>query len=118
MMPTGVKWSYETTATRYKRSVSKIQELPTETSDLFDRLRHVRSELASYKELEDQLKAEICDLIGDCDTATINGTTVATWKAQERSTFDAKAFKEAYPELHTQFTKTSTTRSFLLKGEK
>lgn len=118
MMPTGVKWSYETTATRYKKSVSKIQELPETAAELFDRLRHVRSELDSYKQLEDDLKSQICELIGECDTATINGTTVATWKAQERTTFDAKSFKEAYPELHSQFTKTTTTRSFLVKGEK
>lgn len=118
MMPSGVKWSYETVATRHKRSISKVQELPEDTLDLFDKLRHVRSELQSYKDLEDRLKAQICDLIGECDTAVINGTTVATWKAQERTTFNAQAFKEAYPELHKQFSKTTTTRSFLLKGEK
>ena len=118
MMPSNVKWSYETVTTRYQRSVSKIQELPAETIELFQRLRHVRSELESYKQMEDELKAEICELIGECDTAVINGTTVATWKAQERNTFDAKAFAVAYPELHKQFIKTTTTRSFLLKGEK
>jgi predicted phage-related endonuclease len=117
MVPPGVKWSYETIQTRHQKAVNRIQELPNEAMDLFDRLRHVRSELASYKELEDQLKAQICDLIGDADTAVIGDTTVATWKPQTRSSFDAKAFKEAYPELAQKFTKQVNTRMFLLKGE-
>jgi predicted phage-related endonuclease len=118
MVPPGVKWSYETIQARYQRPVNRIQELSSDTRELFDRLRHVRNELASYKEMEDQLKAEICELIGDADSAVIDGTTVATWKPQSRSSFDAKAFKEAYPELAAQFTKTTNTRMFLLKGER
>lgn len=118
MVPGGVKWSYETTQSRYQKPVSKIQELDESKKDLFDRLRHVRSELESYKAIEDAIKAEICELIGECDTAVIGGTTVATWKPQVRETFDSKAFKAANPELATQFTKQTTTRVFLLKGEK
>jgi predicted phage-related endonuclease len=118
MVPPGVKWSYETIQARYQKPVNRIQELSSDTRELFDRLRHVRNELASYKEMEDQLKAEICELIGDADSAVIDGTTVATWKPQSRSSFDAKAFKEAYPELAAQFTKTTNTRMFLLKGER
>jgi predicted phage-related endonuclease len=68
--------------------------------------------------MEDQIKAKICDMIGDADTAVIDGTTVATWKHQTRSSFDTKAFKEAHPELASQFTKTTNTRTFLLKGER
>jgi len=118
MVPPGVKWSYETIQTRYQKSVNRIQELSTESLELFDQLRHVRNELASYKEMEDQIKSKICDMIGDADTAMIDGTTVATWKQQTRSSFDTKAFKEAHPELALQFTKTTNTRTFLLKGER
>lgn len=118
MTPTGVKWSYETVATRYKKSVNKIVDLPSDTRELFTQLRHVRNELASYKEMEDKLKAQICELIGEYDSAAVDGTTVATWKTQERDLFDAKAFREAHPELARQFTKTTSTRVFLLKGEK
>jgi hypothetical protein len=81
-------------------------------------LRHVRSELASYKQLEDELKAQVCELIGDADTAILNGTTVATWKGQKRESFDSKGFRAAYPDLAREFTKEVQTRTFLLKGEK
>jgi hypothetical protein len=118
MVPDGVKWSYETVATRYPQSLEKTTRIDPEHAELFDRLRHVRNELDSYRALELELKAEICELIGDADTAVLNGTTVATWKTQTRETFDTKAFKVAHPELAKQFIKESTTRSFLLKGDK
>lgn len=118
MTPAGVKWSYETMQTRYQRPQNKSVELPPETTDLIQQLRHVRNELASYKQLEDELKAQVCDLIGDADTAILNGVTVATWKGQKRESFDAKAFRLAYPDLAKSFIKEVNTRTFLLKGEK
>jgi len=118
MTPAGVKWSYETMQTRYQRPVSRTVELPSETADLIQRLRHVRNELASYKQLEDELKAEVCELLGDADTAILNGATVATWKGQKRESFDSKSFRAAYPDLAREFTKEVQTRTFLLKGEK
>ena len=118
MTPAGVKWSYETVSTRYAKSEPKTVELPEETLDLIARLKHVKSELASYKELEDSLKAELCELIGDADTAIINGATVATWKGQSRESLDIKAFKAACPDIARNFSKQTTTRTLLLKGAK
>jgi hypothetical protein len=118
MTPTGVRWSYETVQTRYKESLNSTSNIDPVHKDLFDRLRHVRSELESYKKLEDDLKAQICELMGQSDTAVMNGYTVATWKTQVRDTFDSKAFREAHPELARQFTKQTTTRTFLLKGDR
>jgi predicted phage-related endonuclease len=118
MTPSGVKWSYETIQTRYQRPVSRTVELPSETADLIQRLRHVRSELASYKQMEDELKAEVCELLGEADTAILNGVTVATWKGQKRESFDSKALRLAHPDLAKQYLKEVHTRTFLLKGEK
>jgi len=118
MTPAGVNWSYETIQTRYQRPESRSVELPSETADLIQRLRHVRSELASYKQLEDELKAEVCELLGEADTAILNGATVVTWKGQKRESFDSKSFRAAYPDLAREFTKEVQTRTFLLKGEK
>ena len=118
MTPSGVKWSYETIQTRYQRPVSRTVELPSETADLIQRLRHVRNELASYKQLEDELKAEVCELLGEADTAILNGVTVVTWKGQKRESFDSKALRLAHPDLAKQYLKEVQTRTFLLKGEK
>ena len=118
MTPPGVKWSYETITARYQRPVARTVEFPEEKAELLTRLRHVRNELASYKQLEDELKAEVCELLGDADTAILNGVTVATWKGQKRESFDSKALRLAHPDLAKQFTKEVQTRTFLLKGEK
>jgi predicted phage-related endonuclease len=118
MTPVGVKWSYETISTRYPKSEPKIIELPDELEEVVEQFRHVKSEAKAYAELEDQLKARICELMGDADTATIKGVTVATWKGQSRESLDIKAFKAAHPDIAKQFSKQVTTRTFLLKGSK
>lgn len=118
MTPAGVKWSYETILTRYSKSEPKTVELAEDVLELIEQLRHVKSEAKSYAELEDQLKARICELMGDADTATINGATVATWKGQSRESLDIKAFKAAHPDIAKKFSKQVNTRTFLLKGSK
>jgi len=116
MTPAGVKWSYETISTRYSRPEAKSIELPSDTIDLVAQLKHVKSELKSYEELENTLKAQLCELLGDADTGIVNGTVVATWKGQTRDSLDIKAFKAAMPEVAKQFSKQTTTRTLLLKG--
>lgn len=116
MTPPGVRWSYETIATRFPVSEPKTVELDEQVADLIAQLKHVKSEAKSLNELEDKLKAELCELIGDADTATIGGTVVATWKGQTRDSLDIKGFKAAMPEIARQFSKQITTRTLLLKG--
>ena len=117
MTPPGVKWSYETINRKYLKSEPITKEIPFEALDIIERLKHVKSEAKAYAELEDQLKAELCDLIGQADTATVNGTLVATWKAQTRDSLDIKAFKAAMPDVAKKFSKQTTTRTLLLKGK-
>ena len=116
MTPAGVKWSYETINRRYAKSEARTVELPSDTTELVGRLKHVKAELKSYQELEDQLKAELCELLGDADTGTVNGTVVATWKGQTRESLDIKAFKAACPDIAKEFSRQTTTRTLLLKG--
>ena len=118
MTPAGVKWSYETISTRYARPEAKTVELPSDTIDLIAQLKHVKSELKSYQELEDNLKAQLCELLGDADTGIVNGTVVATWKGQTRDSLDIKAFKAACPDIAQQFSRQTSSRTLLLKGAK
>jgi len=117
MDPAGVVYTYETISTRYMQSLAEPVEIPKEAADLIAQLKHVKSELSSYKALEDRLKAELCDLIGPAETATINGNIVATWKGQKREWFDAKRFQIENPDLSKQYTKTTSSRTLRLKGE-
>lgn len=115
--PMGVTYSYETITTRYQQTTSETVELNETVADLISQLKHVKSELNSYKELEDKLKAQLCDLIGPAETATINGATVATWKGYKRDWFDTKRFQSENPDLYAKYLKTTTSRTLRLKGE-
>ena len=86
-------------------------------TELISQLKHVKSELSSYKAMEDRLKAELCDLIGENESATINGATVATWKGYKRDWFDAKKFQSENPDLYSQYVKSTSSRTLRLKGE-
>jgi hypothetical protein len=69
---------------RYQKFNGESVELNPSATELIAQLKHVKSELSSYKAMEDRLKAELCDLIGENESATINGATVATWKGYIR----------------------------------
>jgi len=118
MTPSGVHWSYETIAARFPEPAPESVELPQSAADLVAQLRHVRSELKSYEDLEDQLKAALCEMIGNAEVATLDGVTVATWKGQTRQRFDQKSFVDQNPDLAKKYTKQVQSRTFLLKGER
>lgn len=117
MDPEGVVYTYETISTRYSRFNGESVELNPSVSELIAQLKHVKSELSSYKAMEDRLKAELCDLIGENESATINGATVATWKGYKRDWFDAKKFQAENPDLYAQYLKSTSSRTLRLKGE-
>jgi predicted phage-related endonuclease len=117
MDPEGVVYTYETISTRYSRFNGQSVELNPSVTELIAQLKHVKSELSSYKAMEDRLKAELCDLIGENESATINGATVATWKGYKRDWFDAKKFQSENPELYAQYVKSTSSRTLRLKGE-
>lgn len=117
MTPPGVVYSYETISTRYQNTTSAPTELHESVAELIAQLKHVKSELSSYKAMEDKLKAELCDLIGPFESATINGTVVATWKGYKRDWFDAKKFQAENPDTYNKYVKTTTSRTLRLKGE-
>lgn len=117
MDPPGITYSYETISTRYQNTRPDPTELDPSVDELIARLRHVKTELASYKALEDQLKAELCELIGENESATIHGKVVATWKGYKRDWFDSKRFQAENPDLYNQYVKTTTSRTLRLKGE-
>jgi len=119
MTPSGVEWSFSTIQTRYPEPVDDdAVDVGDEYRELVEQLKHIKSELKSYQELEDQLKARICEVIGEHSALSVNGTVVATWKAQARSSFDSKSFKADHPELADKYQRTVTVRTLLLKGAK
>ena len=118
MTPEGVHWSYETITARYQKPAPTSIELPHTAKELVAQLKHVKSELKSYGEIEDRLKAELCDLIGPNEVATVDGTIIATWKGKSWASLDIKSLKMNEPALTEKYSKQVTNRTLLLKGER
>jgi len=116
MTPEGVAWTYQAISRRHPEETTEMVELGPAAAELVSQLRHVKSEAKSYADMEDRLKAELCELIGDASYATYNGEVIATWKAQTRKSLDQKALREAHPDLVDSYTKENTMRVLRLKG--
>ena len=115
--PPGVEWSFATIQQRYPEPLQDdLLEVGESFAELVAQLRHIKTEVVAYKQLEDELKAKLCELIGEHEGITINGAVAATWKGQSRTTFDTKALKTDHPELVEKYTKNITVRTLLLKG--
>ena len=78
------------------------------------------TELMELKRMRDELDAEIQaaedeikQAMGDDDTL-LAGPFKVTWKAITSSRLDSKALKAAAPELCERFTKTTTSRRFIV----
>ena len=116
--PDGVHWSYETISTRYQKPTGTTVELPPTASELVEQLKHVKKELKAYTEIEDRLKAELCEMIGSNEYATVNGTVIATWKGRTWASLDIKGIKAMEPAITEKYSRKVTNRTLLLKGER
>lgn len=84
-----------------ERKVNELRELRSMADDL-------AAEIAA---IEDELKAQM----RDNGTDELRGSTFKiTWKEVTTSRLDSKALKAAVPELVARFTKTTTSRRFIL----
>lgn len=88
-----------------------INELSIKVNDLRE-LRRMADELASEIEaLQDSIKEHMTAANVD----TVNGPDFKiTWKTVNSSRFDTTAFKKDNPEIAAAYTKTTTTRRFIL----
>ena len=86
-------------------------ELNSRVKDLRE-LRRLADELQQEIDgLTDQIKA----VMTERDTDTLTGDDYKiTWKAVTSSRLDTAALKKAFPQVAEQFTKTSTSRRFVL----
>ncbi len=88
-----------------------INELSIKVNDLRE-LRRMADELANEIEaLQDSIKEHMTAANVD----TVNGPDFKiTWKTVNSSRFDTAAFKKENPEIAAAYTKTTTSRRFVL----
>jgi len=89
-----------------------------EVIELCEGLSEIKRQIAELSDKKDVVEAAIQGEMGKHSTLVNNeGKILATWKSSKPGArFDAKALKEAMPEVHAQFTKqTNGSRRFILK---
>jgi len=90
------------------------------SQDIIEAARRLATLKAEAKTIEEHIEAEqsrIMDAMGTAEALKNGNQLIATWKASETNRLDTKALKAAHPLVAKQFTKTTVSRRFLLKGE-
>ena len=83
-----------------------------------EELAEVKAQISALGRREEDLKNRIVAEIGDAEELTDMGQTIATWKAQTSTRIDAKALREAHPDIADAHSVTTTTRVLRLKTKK
>ena len=103
---------------KYNRHTDgKIVEVNDAIFSDYQRLKEVKKDLDKLNEIKTELEERIKLGFGDAEAISYGGQTLATWKAPKPSMkFDDKAFKAAYPDMASEFSKeVQGARRFLLK---
>jgi predicted phage-related endonuclease len=69
-------------------------------------------QIKALEEQKDELADEVKLVIADNESLLYDGSIVATWKSQHRSTIDSKKLKANYPEIAEECEKKSVVRVF------
>lgn len=92
---------------------------PHVLEDLMD-LRGVKEEMSALddvrKLLENRIKAFMGDATEGLDPAIGSSHAVVTWRPQDSTRFDDKAFEERFPRTYRKFKRTSSHRTLLVKA--
>ncbi|MDK9867840.1 YqaJ viral recombinase family nuclease [Staphylococcus equorum] len=98
----------------WKETKNDVVNFDEEKTALFKGILAIKEQ---QKELDKQLKGhqnQLKELLGENEFGEVSEYK-ASWKKQNRESFDAKRFKEENPELYEQYKKSSTTRTLNVK---
>lgn len=100
-----------------KRSLPSIIQATPEALDAHFRLSNIKEQIEALKAREDALKGLLCAFMGEADTLSDGGKTIATWKqAKAANRLDVDTLKNDLPEIYKKYLKQGQpSRRFLLK---
>lgn len=101
----------------YPKSTAKSIQATDEILDLYTLARKARQKADEAEAEFEGHKAALMLAMRDAEELEYQGNTLVTWKStKDTERFDAKSFKETYPDLAKEFTKLSPgSRQFRLK---
>lgn len=106
-----------TAALKKIKGNGQVAEIDHLSNDV-EQLVRIRAELTAIKAQEEEVTNRIKAALNQCETATVAGYVVCTWKMQTRKNFDHKKLLADHPEFAEPYTTVSESRVFLLKTPK
>lgn len=98
---------------------SKEQSIESSDEILHDvaEMNLINNKLDELTKRKKELQGNIASFMGESDTLTVYGRTIATWKTSKpRTTFDSETFRTKHPDLYTQYCKEGKpTRRLIIK---
>lgn len=85
-------------------------EATQEIADKVAQLAQIKAQIKTWEESEEALKFEVAEYISPHTRLTFEGRDLLTWKGQNDTRLDTTAFKEAHPEMFSEFTRTKVVR--------
>jgi predicted phage-related endonuclease len=118
MVPDTASMSYDNVSDLFPKSDGTSIELSDENAELLRNYNKMQATIASLEETCKDIKARLCQAIGDAEYGQVDGHVVCTWKSATRTTFDTKKFEAEHPALAAKFKKQTTYRTFrAVEGE-
>lgn len=100
-------------ARHFKASEGTTVALKREpASFLLGERQRLLSEIAERTAVVAEIENELCAMLGEAETGTLEDEVAVTWKAITRRTITAKALRAAHPSIAQEFERQSTYRRF------
>jgi putative phage-type endonuclease len=111
----GSEATYNAVRKQYDAESGLSVELSADVAQLIEERAQAKALVDQYEAMVREAESKIMTALGQAEVGTIAGKSVVTWKSQSRSSVDAKALKEAHPEIAKQFMKESSFRVLRVK---
>jgi predicted phage-related endonuclease len=120
MMPNDAVMEYKHVAKRFPegdKNVDKAVDLGPSVLAMLERYLLAKEQKAQAETVEDLIKAQICEMLGEAEYGLMQDNLLVTWKTASRSSFDTKAFERDHPALAAKYKKQTKYRTFRVVGK-
>jgi predicted phage-related endonuclease len=108
--PPNVQTSYEHVQNMYPETTVKSTDVGVDGQLLVQKLIAVKSNIAEFEKMQDEIQAQLGELLKEAEVGTFEGEEIVSWKKMTRDSLDTKALGEAHPALVSKFRKQTTYR--------
>jgi hypothetical protein len=120
IMPDGAVLEYRHVIERFPEGKDGAEggvNLPQDALALVERYLLAKDQKAQAEQMEDLVKAQLCEMLGTSEYGLMQDQLLLTWKTATRTSFDTKKFEQEHPALASKYKKQSTYRTFRVVGK-